>query len=121
METILLVEDDPLSRELIADLLTAEGYRVLQAPSGLGLLEWVKQERPALILLDLQLPGVDGFTLARQLKADPATRGIPILAVTAYALPEDQARALEAGCDGYFPKPLDTRGLLQTVAHLLDR
>ena len=75
---ILVVEDDPLSRELVADLLEAAGYTVLQAEDGVGLVERVKRERPALILLDLQLPGVDGFTLARQLKADPEPRAIPL-------------------------------------------
>jgi len=118
-KTILIVEDDPFSRELVTDLLTVTGYRVLEAADGRGLLERVKQERPDLILLDLQLPGVDGFTLARRLKADPETRAIPVLALTAYAQSEDRIRALQAGCDGYLPKPLNTQGLVQTVARLL--
>ena len=117
--TILVVEDDPLNRELVVDLLEAAGYTVLQAEDGIGLLEQVKRERLDLILLDLQLPGLDGFTLARRLKADPATRGIPLLAMTAYAQPVDRERALEAGCDGYLPKPLDTKGLVRTVARFL--
>jgi two-component system cell cycle response regulator DivK len=120
LKTILIVEDDPLSRELVVDLLEAAGYTVLQAEDGIGLLERVKREQPALILLDLQLPGVDGFTLARQLKSDPETRGIPVLAVTAYAQPGKRERALQAGCDGYFPKPINTKELVQTVARLLE-
>lgn len=117
--TILVVEDNPLNRELVVDLLEAAGYTVLQAEDGLGLLERVKQEQPDLILLDLQLPGVDGFTLARQLKADPETQAIPLIAMTAYAMPGDQAQALEAGCNGYLPKPLNTKELLQTITRIL--
>ena len=117
--TILIVEDHPLNLELVVDLLEAAGYTVLQAEDGLGLLERVRAEQPDLILLDLQLPGVDGFTLARQLTADPATRQIPILAISAYARPEVQMRALAAGCAGFLAKPLDTHALLSTVAHSL--
>jgi two-component system cell cycle response regulator/two-component system cell cycle response regulator DivK len=119
--TVLVVEDNPLNRELVVDLLEGAGYTVLQADEGVGLLERVRAGQPGLILLDLQLPGLDGVTLARQLKADPATREIPVLAMTAYARVEDQERAMEAGCDGYLRKPLDTRALLQTVARHLGR
>jgi len=119
--TILVVEDNPLNRELVVDLLEGAGYAVLQAEGGVGLLERVKAAQPGLILLDLQLPGLDGVTLARQLKANPATREIPVLAMTAYARLEDQERAMEAGCDGYLRKPLDTQGFLQAVARHLGR
>jgi len=119
--TILVVEDNPLNRELVVDLLEGAGYTVLQADEGVGLLERVKAAQPGLILLDLQLPGLDGVTLARQLKADRATREIPVLAMTAYARLEDQERAMEAGCDGYLRKPLDTQGFLQAVARHLGR
>jgi len=119
--TILVVEDNPLNRELVVDLLEGAGYTVLQAEGGVGLLERVKAAQPGLILLDLQLPGLDGVTLARQLKADRATREIPVLAMTAYARLEDQERAMEAGCDGYLRKPLDTQGFLQAVARHLGR
>jgi len=118
---VLVVEDNPLNRELVVDLLEGAGYTVLQADEGVGLLERVRAGQPGLILLDLQLPGLDGVTLARQLKGDPATREIPVVAMTAYARLEDQERALEAGCDGYLRKPLDTRALLQTVARHLGR
>ena len=120
-EKILVVEDNQLNRELIVDLLEAAGYAVLQADDGLGFLERVKRERPALVLLDIQLPGVDGFTLVRQLKADAETRGIPVIVTTAYARAESRAQALAAGCDGYLPKPLDTQELVQAVARLLGR
>jgi CheY-like chemotaxis protein len=120
-DTILVVEDYPLSRELVVDLLEAAGYTVLQAEDGRGLLERVQAERPDLILLDLQLPGVDGFTLARQLTADPATRTIPLLAMSAYARQEEEAQAMAAGCRGVLAKPLDTRAVLSTVARVLRR
>ena len=117
--TILVVEDHPVNRELVLNLLEAAGYTVLQAEDGGGLLERVKAERPDLIILDLQLPDVDGFTLARQLQADPMTKEIPILAMSAYAQPKEQAQALAVGCAGFLTKPFDTRGLVQTVARVL--
>lgn len=107
--TILIVGDHPLSRELVVDLLETAGYTVLQA------------EQPDLIFLDLQLPGVDGFTLARQLTAHPTTRQIPILAMSAHASPESRAQALAAGCAGFHAKPLDTQAVLSTVARFLGR
>lgn len=118
-QRILVVDDTPLNRELAADLLEAAGYAVLQAEDGTGLIERVKRDRPELILLDLKLPGVDGFALARQLKADPATRAVPIVALTADLMPEKQGRALEAGCAAYLRKPLDAGELLQAVTRLL--
>lgn len=119
--TILVVEDNQVSRELAAVLLTAVGYTVLEAESGLGLIERVKRERPHLILMDIQLPYADGLTLTRQLKADVETRDIPVLAVTAYSYHEQETMALEAGCAGYLTKPLDSRMLRMTVARLLKR
>ena len=118
---ILVVEDHPRGRKLVVDLLAPEGYIVLQAESGVGLLDRVKQERPDLILLDLQLPEIDGVTLARQLKADPDTQRIPLLAITAYAQPEDRAKALAAGFADYLTKPLDTERFIQAVGHALGR
>jgi CheY-like chemotaxis protein len=117
--TILTVDDHPLNRELVVEILEPVGYTVLQAEGGVGLIERVKREQPALILLDLKLPGPDGFTLARQLKADAATRAIPVVALTADLLPHKEAWALEAGCDGYLRKPLDREELIQLVARFL--
>jgi CheY-like chemotaxis protein len=116
--TVLVVEDHPVNRELVVDVLEAAGYTILQAEDGSGLLERVKATRPDLIILDLQLPGVDGFTLARLLTAEPVTQGIPILAISAYAAPQEQAQAKTAGCAAFLAKPLDTRGLVKTVARL---
>ncbi len=116
---ILVVEDNPLNREMIITVLEAYGYTVLEAEDGLGLMERVKAERPGLIIMDLQLPKIDGFTLTRNLKADAETREIPVVAASAFAKREDQALALEAGCATFLTKPLDLAVLLQTVARFL--
>jgi CheY-like chemotaxis protein len=116
---ILVVEDHPLNRELVVTVLEARGYTVLEAEDGLGLLERVKAERPALIIMDLQLPRIDGFALTRQLKTDTETRDIPVVAASSFAKPEDQMRALEAGCVASLTKPLNLAVLLETVARLL--
>ncbi len=120
-EKILVVEDHPLNRKLVVTILEIRGYTVLEAEDGLGLLERVKAERPALIIMDLQLPHIDGFALTRQLKADAETRDIPILAASSFAKPEDQVLALEAGCAASLTKPLDCAVLLETVAKLLSQ
>jgi CheY-like chemotaxis protein len=114
-KTILVVEDNRLNRELAVDLLEVAGYAVLQAEDGNGLLERVQREQPHLIMLDLQLPGVDGFTLLRQLKADPGLGRVPVLVVSAYARREDQERAMAAGCDGYLTKPLTPRKVREAL------
>jgi CheY-like chemotaxis protein len=118
---IMVVEDNQANRELAAALLTMAGYAVLEAEDGRDLLERVKRERPDLILLDLQLPYIDGLTLTRQLKADADTREIPVVAVTAYGHPDSELGLLEAGCAGYLAKPLRAQTFLQTIASLLSR
>ncbi len=117
--TVLVVDDHPLNRELAADVLGMAGYTVLEAGDGGDLLERVKRERPDLILLDLKLPGEDGFTLARRLKADPATKAIPVVALTADLMPEKQGRALAAGCAAFLRKPLNPTELLELISRLL--
>jgi hypothetical protein len=119
--TILVVEDHPLNRELIVDLLKGAGYMVLEAENGHGLVERVQVERPDLILLDLQLPGENGFSLAHRLSTDPATRTIPIVSMSAYARPEEQARAVAAGCVDVLAKPIDIDTVLATIARCLRR
>ena len=119
--TILVVEDHPVNRELVVDVLEAAGYKVLQAEDGSGLVDRVKAALPDLIILDLQLPVVDGLTLARQLTADPACRKIPVLAMSAFATPGEDAQVKAAGCAGLLTKPLDIRGLVQAVARLAGR
>lgn len=120
-EKILVVEDNPMNRELVAITLAASGYRVLEAEDGFDLLDLVTAERPVLIVMDLQLPHIDGFTLTRQLKNDPQTRAIPILVTSAFSRPEDRTRAVEAGCDDFLTKPLDMPMFLQTIARLVSR
>lgn len=108
---ILIVDDTPQNLKLARVLLTSHGYEVLTAVDAEQALLLVAQTPPRLILMDLQLPGMDGFELTRKLKRDPATRQIVIVALTAYAMKGDAARAYDAGCDGYIAKPIDTRTL----------
>jgi CheY-like chemotaxis protein len=113
---VLIVDDNPLNLKLTRLLLEVEGYDVrVAADAGQALAE-LDVFRPDLILMDLQLPGTDGFELTRRLKARPDTRHIVIVALTAYAMKGDEARALAAGCDGYIAKPIETRLLAGQVA-----
>lgn len=113
---VLVVDDNPTNLKLIAYLLQAKGYDVRTAIDAETALQDVQTFRPALILMDLQLPGMDGLELTRRLKAAPETRDIVVIAVTAYAMKGDEERARAAGCDGYVPKPVDTRALPRLVA-----
>jgi CheY-like chemotaxis protein len=115
-EPILIVDDNPGNMKLVSFLLTNRGYDVKTAASAEAAVELLQTFEPRLILMDLQMPGVDGFELTRRLKADPRTRHVVIIAVTAYAMKGDERRALEAGCDGYVTKPIDTRALPGLVA-----
>jgi CheY-like chemotaxis protein len=120
-EPILVVDDNPTNLKLISFLLQSKGYEIRTAASAEDALAALDSFRPRLILMDLQLPGMDGLTLTRRLKADPARSGILIVAVTAYAMRGDEEKARSAGCDGYLTKPIDTRTLAQTVAAYLER
>jgi len=113
---ILVVEDQPTEMKLAVHVLTAAGYEVDRADAADQALAAIKEDRPSAILLDLSLPGMDGMTLVRKLKADPSTSGIPIVAVTSYPEKFSSAEALEAGCDAYLHKPVSTRTLPQTLA-----
>lgn len=121
MRPLLIIDDNPANMKLVSFLLSKKGYEVRTAESALAALALLETYRPALILLDLQMPGIDGFSLARRLKGDPNTRDIVLLAVTAYAMHGDEKRARDAGCDGYVTKPIDTRTLPSIVADLLDK
>ena len=118
-EPILIVDDNPANLKLARVLLAAEGYQVRTAEDADEALALLTEFHPRLILMDIQLPGVDGLELTRRLKADPAMRGIVILALTAYAMKGDEERALAAGCDGYVAKPIDTRALPGVIATYL--
>ncbi|MGH9443492.1 MAG: response regulator [Thermoanaerobaculia bacterium] len=118
-EIILIVDDNPANLKLARVLLSTEGYVVRTAADAEEALEQLRVSHPRLILMDIQLPGMDGLELTRRLKADPSTSGIAILALTSYAMKGDEERALAAGCDGYVAKPIDTRGLPAKIAALL--
>jgi CheY-like chemotaxis protein len=119
--TILVVDDNPINLKLVSDLLAFEGYRVLKAEDGEQAAASVEAEPPDLILLDVDLPGIDGLTLTKRLKSDARTGDIIIVALTAFAMKADRQRAVAAGCDAYVTKPIDTRGLPAQVAELLQR
>lgn len=120
-EPILVVDDNLLNLKLTRILLAGEGYRVRTAVDGSEALEALKTFHPRLILMDIQLPGVDGLELTRRLKADPATQDVVILALTAYAMKGDEQKAQAAGCDGYIAKPIDTRSLPGMIQSYLDK
>ena len=116
---ILLIEDNAVNRRLAQFLLKSKGYEVWEATNAPEAFATLRERRPDLILMDIQLPEVDGLTATRHLKADPATRDIPVVAVTSYAMKGDEAMALEAGCSGYVTKPIDKVLFLDTVAKIL--
>ncbi|HZN55539.1 MAG TPA: response regulator, partial [Candidatus Polarisedimenticolaceae bacterium] len=117
--TVLVVEDNPVNRKLARNVLRARGYRVLEADTGEEGIEIARREIPHLILMDLQLPGLDGMEATRRLKADPATRAIPVVALSAHAQDADEARAREAGCAGYIAKPIRLSRFPQQVRSYL--
>ena len=112
---ILVVEDDKDHRQIMRDLLVDAGFEVFEAVTGVEGVEKARSCRPDLILMDLQLPEIDGIEATRRIKAEPDLRGTPVIAVTSYALSGDHEKAREAGCDGYFPKPVSPRELLATI------
>jgi CheY-like chemotaxis protein len=116
---ILVVEDNPANQMLIEAVLTGAGYITAVVGSAPEALESIGDRRPDLILMDIQLPGMDGLSLTRRLKADPGTASIPVVALTAHALASDQQLSLDAGCVGYITKPFDTRLLPDQVAGFL--
>ena len=112
---ILVVEDQEDNRQILRDLLRSADYEMIEAADGAEALEAVAKRRPDLILMDIQLPVLDGYEVTRRIRADPAMRTIPIIAVTSYALTGDEAKAREAGCDDYVTKPYSPRQLLAKV------
>jgi CheY-like chemotaxis protein len=112
----LIVDDNATNLKLVAYLVKAQGYDVDTASDAASAIAAIAARRPDVILMDLQLPGIDGLELTRQIKSDPATRAIKIIAVTAFAMKGDQEKALAAGCDDYVTKPIDTRTLPAVIA-----
>jgi CheY-like chemotaxis protein len=120
-ERILIVDDNAINLKLVRVLLTGEGFEVRTAEDATEATEVVEAFHPRLILMDIQLPGVDGLELSRRLKSDPANINMVIVALTAYAMKGDEERALAAGCDGYIAKPIDTRTLPGLITEWLGR
>jgi two-component system, cell cycle response regulator DivK len=120
-ELILVVEDNEKNRKLVRDLLTVKGYTLLESETGEEALRLARERHPALVLMDIQLPGIDGIETLRRLRADPATATIPIVAVTASAMTHDRQKILAAGFDGYQAKPISVRPFLELVREVLDR
>jgi len=116
---ILVVEDQPDNRKIIRDVFAPTGYEIIEAENGEEALAAIAKARPDLILMDIQLPIMDGYTATRRIKADPALRSIPVIAVTSYALSGEEKKAREAGCDDYIPKPYSPRELLAKVRQYL--
>jgi len=112
---ILVVEDQEDNRQILHDLLTSAGYEIIQAENGKEALAAAARERPDLILMDIQLPLLDGYEATRRIKADPGLRAIPIIVVTSYALSGDESKARAAGCDAYVTKPYSPRALLAKI------
>lgn len=116
---ILVVEDHEENRRIVRDLLTSAGYVMIEAVTGEEGIALAESERPDLILMDIQLPGLDGYEATRRIKANPALRAIPIIAVTSYALSGDDVKALQVGCDDYVTKPFSPRALLAKIREYL--
>lgn len=116
---ILVVDDNPMNVELVSDLLEVNGYHVFQAEEAETGIVIAKKEKPDLILMDIQLPGMDGLTATGILKKDKVTGNIPVIALTAHAMKGDEDKILAAGCTGYISKPINTRELPETVALFL--
>jgi len=112
---ILVVEDHEDNRRILRDLLTSVGFQLIEAETGPDGVEMAKLHQPDLILMDLQLPGIDGYEAARQIKAEPRLSSVPIIAVTSYALSGDEERAFAAGCSAYISKPYSPRQLLARI------
>ena len=120
-ELILIVEDNEKNRKLVRDVLQFKGYQTLEAETGEDGVRLARERRPALVLMDIQLPGINGITALDQLRSDPATRAIPVIAVTASAMTHDRQKITAAGFDGYQTKPIRVMEFLAAVRAMLDR
>ena len=118
-KNILVIEDNELNRKLFCAMLEMGHYKVFAAENAETGLDMARKQRPDLILMDIQLPGMDGLTAASIIRKDPDLRGIPVVALTAYAMSEDEQKAFQAGCSGYISKPVDTRTFLDKIESFL--
>ena len=119
MSKILLVEDNEMNRDMLSRRLERKGFEVVMAVNGEAGVEMASSDSPDLILMDLSLPVIDGWEATRRIKADPATQGIPVIALTAHAMASDEVKAREAGCDDYDTKPVNLNRLLEKIGSLL--
>ena len=120
-ELILIVEDNEKNRRLVRDVLQFKGYQTIETETGEEGVELARTRRPALVLMDIQLPGIDGITALKLLREDPATRAIRVMAVTASAMTQDRQTILAAGFDAYQSKPINVKGFLEAVQEMLAR
>jgi len=120
-ELILIIEDNEKNRRLVRDVLQFKGYQTIETETGEEGVELARSRQPALVLMDIQLPGIDGITALRQLRDDPITRAIRVMAVTASAMTQDRQKILSAGFDGYQSKPINEKAFLEAVHELLAR
>lgn len=119
-KTILIVEDNDLNMKLFNDLLQAHGYETMQTMDGRDVLQMVRERRPDLIIMDIQLPEISGLEVTKTLKADDSLKDIPVIAVTAFAMKGDEEKIREGGCEGYIAKPISVPTFLETVAKFLN-
>ncbi|MGC1488193.1 MAG: response regulator [Albidovulum sp.] len=121
MPKILIVEDNDMNLDMLSRRLMRNGFDIVSARDGKAGVDTAKSEKPDLILMDMSLPIMDGWDATRTLKAQESTADIPVIALTAHAMDSDRTKALEAGCDDFYTKPIELPGLLEKIAKLLDR
>ncbi len=121
IKTILVVEDNELNMKLVRDILKIGKYNVLEATDAESGLQLARDQHPDLVLMDIQLPGMDGLCATKIIKENPFLKDMPIVALTSYAMQGDREKAIEAGCAGYIAKPIDTRTFLETVSKFVER
>jgi CheY-like chemotaxis protein len=119
VKTILVIEDNKLNMKLVNGLIKIGKYRMLEAVDAESGIQLIREQRPDLVLMDIQLPGMDGLSATKVIKEDPDLKDIPIVALTSFAMQGDEEKALAAGCTGYITKPIDTRKFLETVSQYL--
>jgi two-component system, cell cycle response regulator DivK len=117
---VLIVEDDPNSQYVYGVFLEHKGFRVLSAGTGDEGVRLAREERPDVILMDISIPGLDGWSATEALKAEPGTASIPVIAITAHAFPEDRERARTVGCDGFLTKPCDPKQVVEEILRIMD-
>jgi two-component system cell cycle response regulator DivK len=119
-KTVLLVEDNPHNRKIFSGMLTHAGFRVVEAVDGNEAMAKLASDKPHLVLMDLSIPGLDGWECTRRIKGDPATKELPVIALTAHAMRGDEERARAAGCDGYLSKPVSPKKVVEVVKKYLN-